>query len=293
MFTNFYLRKNLSEFLKIYNNRPIKNNDSGMKIDHCYGIYCLLKKIKPKYVIESGVWKGQTTWLIKQALKKAIIYSIDLDLTNRSIIYKDVKYLKKDISEFNWKKLNKDKTLIIFDDHVCFSKRLKFLRDNNFRHIIFDDNVPNGFLWYYTPKMIVENQILIKREFIKYSNFSRVIKFLYKFLFRTKYKNCIINFNLKFMKITFPPFINKTLKKDFNLFKNNLIKYYEFPPIIRFNFKKRFKKVIENFDTELKEKNYIVKKPITNLKKLKLEKNLINELNAQYSNLCYIKLKNK
>ena len=27
---------------------------------------------------------------------------------------------------------------------------------------IFDDNLPNGFLWYYTPKMIVENQVLVK-----------------------------------------------------------------------------------------------------------------------------------
>ena len=264
-----------------------------MKIDHCYALYCLLKKIKPKFVIESGVWKGQTTWLIKQTLRKAKVYSIDLDLTNRSIIYKDVIYLKKDISEFNWRKINKNKTVIIFDDHVCFSKRLKFLQNNNFKHVIYDDNVPNGFLWYYTPKMIIENQILIKREFIKYSNFSRVIKFVYKFLFRTKYDNCIINFSLKFMKITFPPFINKNLRKNFNLFRQSLIKYYEFPPIIRFNFKKRFKKVIENFDTNLKQSNYIVKSPITNLKNLKLEKNLKDELNAQYSNICYIKLKYK
>ena len=71
-----------------------------MKIDHCYALFCLLK-IQPKYVIESGVWKGQTTWLIKEALKNSKIYSIDIDLSQRDLIYKDVKYLDKDIAKYN------------------------------------------------------------------------------------------------------------------------------------------------------------------------------------------------
>ena len=293
MFNKNKLKQQFKSFLKIYKNRPIRDNSSGMRIDHCFAVYCLLKKIKPKNVIESGIWRGQTTWLIKNTLNNANIFSIDIDLSKRKIIYDDVKYLDKDISKINWDKLNKKKTVIILDDHVCFSKRINFLLKNNFKHIIFDDNLPNGFLWYYTPKMIVENQVLVKREFIKYSNISRVIKLIYKILFYTKYKNCRVNFNLKFIKITFPPFINKNLKEDFILFKNNIIKYYEFPPITKFNLKKRFKKVIQNFNERLSSDNYIVKPPITSLKSLKLEKNLKNELNAQYSNICYIELKKR
>ena len=108
---------------------------------------------------ESGiVWRGQTTWLIRNTLKKANIFSIDIDLSNRKIIYNDVIYYDKDISKINWRKLNKKKTLIIFDDHICFSKRIGFLIKNNFKHIIFDDNLPNGFSPYYTPKIIYENK---------------------------------------------------------------------------------------------------------------------------------------
>ena len=95
MFKKSYLKKNLLYFLKIYKKRPIKNNQSGMKIDHCYALYCLLKKVKPKYVIESGVWKGQTTWLIKKVLKNSEVFSIDIDLSNREVIYDDARVMSK------------------------------------------------------------------------------------------------------------------------------------------------------------------------------------------------------
>ena len=47
MFNKSFLKKNLTYFLDIYKNRPVKNNQSGMKIDHCFALFCLLKKIKP------------------------------------------------------------------------------------------------------------------------------------------------------------------------------------------------------------------------------------------------------
>ena len=74
MFNKKFLIKELKPFLKIYNKRPIRDNFSGMKVEHCFALYCFLKKIKPKYVIESGIWKGQTTWLIKNTLNNVKLY---------------------------------------------------------------------------------------------------------------------------------------------------------------------------------------------------------------------------
>ena len=45
-------------------------------------------------------------------------------------------------------KLDKNKTLIIFDDHVCFSKRLNFIKKNKFKHIIFYYNLTNHHISY-------------------------------------------------------------------------------------------------------------------------------------------------
>ncbi len=289
MFSRSHLKNNFPKFLAFYKTRPIKNNKSGMKIDHCYALFCLLKKIKPKYVIESGVWKGQTTWLIKNVLKNSKIYSIDIDLSQRDLIYNDVKYLEKDITKYNWSKLDKNKTLIIFDDHVCFSKRLNFIKKNNFKHIIFDDNLPNHHISYYTPKMITENQYLIKKEFIKYSNLFRLIKFIIRFFKKEFKKNTKIKFFDNYIKITYPTKKNQKIKKNFDIFRKNIKIYYEFPPIIKFNYKKRFKKMLDNFK-DIASKKYNVKFPIFINSKINLSKELKNELNVQYSNICYIKL---
>ncbi len=291
MFNNDNLKHKFKSFLKIYNTRPIKDNRSGMRIDHCFAIYCLLKKIKPTNVIESGVWKGQTTWLIKNTLKKANIFSIDIDLSNRKIIYNDVIYYDRDISKINWRKLNKKKTLIIFDDHICFSKRIGFLIKNNFKHIIFDDNLPNGFSPYYTPKIIYENKYLIKKRFIKYSNLKRLIKFLINFYLLGNKKNFNIKFNKSFLKVVYPPKIDIKLKKNFKKFRNKTKIYFEFPPLIKFNLKKRFKKLIKVFGENIKIEDYNVKKPISTLEELKVNKSLYSEFNQQYASICYVKLK--
>ena len=291
MFNNIQLKKQFKSFLKIYNTRPIKDNSSGMRIDHCFAVYCLLKKIKPKNVIESGIWRGQTTWLIKKTLKNANIFSIDIDLSNRKIIYEDVKYLDRDISKFNWKKLDKNKTLIIFDDHVCFSKRINFLLKNNFKHIIFDDNLPNGFSPYYTPKIIFEKKILTKKRFVKYTNLKRFFEFITKFYLLGNKKKLSIKFQKNFLKIIYSPQINSNLNKNFKKFIKKTENYFEFPPIIKFNLKKRFKKLIEYFGEKVYESDYNVKKPISNLNQLKVDKSLYSEFNQQYANICYIKLK--
>ena len=84
---------------------------------------------------------------------------------------------------------------------------------------------------------------------------------------------------------------NKGEQKDFNIFRKNIKIYYEFPPITKFNYKKRFKKILNNFK-EVVPKDYKVKLPIFSNSKIHLHKELKNELNVQYSNICYIKLTN-
>ena len=47
------------------------------------------------------------------------------------------------------------------------------------------------------------------------------------------------------------------------MFRNNINIYYEFPPIIKFNIKKRFNKVVEKFSVDVDKFDYKVKDPIT------------------------------
>ena len=135
--------KEIEKFLKIYKYRPIKDNKNGMKINHMFAFFFLLKKLKPKYVIESGVLKGQGTWLIEKTLPNAKIFSIDLDLSTRKYISKKVKYLDQDFKYFK-EKIQPEKTLAFFDDHTCHFERLKQCKFFNIKQIVFEDNYDVG-----------------------------------------------------------------------------------------------------------------------------------------------------
>jgi len=93
------------------------------------------------------------------------------------------------------------------------------------------------------------------------------------------------------LKVIYPPKINMKLNKLFKKFINKTEIYFEFPPLIKFNLKKRFKKLIKVFGENVKEEDYNVKKPISNLKELKVNKSLYSEFNQQYASICYVKLK--
>ena len=292
MFEKNYLLKQLRDFLNIYENKPIQNNHSGMRVEHCFALYCFLRELKPKHIIESGVWRGQTTWLIRKAIQNIDLYSIDTDLSQKTISFEDVNYLEKDITNYDWTKLDKDKTLIIFDDHVCFSKRIDFLLKNKFKHIIFDDNLPNNFISYYTPKIIYEKDILIKKKYIKYTNIKRFTYFIYDYFIKNKYdKRFSINFENKFVKIIYPSLDNHETVKKIKMFRDRIQTYYEFPPILKFDIKKRFKKIIKEFNVDVEKLNYNVSEPITSENEFQFNNKILDEMSLQYGNICYLNLK--
>ena len=68
----------LDEYLEIYKNKPIDDNTGGMKSPHLFNMFCLLKETKPKLIVESGVWKGQGTWLFEHASPDSDIICFDV-----------------------------------------------------------------------------------------------------------------------------------------------------------------------------------------------------------------------
>ena len=129
----------LKKFLKIYEDRPIKNNKGGMRFEHMFATYFILKKINPSVVIESGIYKGQSTWLIEKTLPKSKIISIDINLSQREYISKKAKYSNLDFKYQNFSKLHK-KSLVFFDDHTNHIERIRQAKFFNIKNIILEDN---------------------------------------------------------------------------------------------------------------------------------------------------------
>lgn len=131
------------EFFEVFQRRPILDNTGGMMLPHMFGAWVFLRESHPEVVVESGVWRGQSTWLIEQATSADII-SIDLDLSRRTYIssratYSDIDFCYHDLGD-----LPKGATTLFFDDHVNAFKRLQQGRAWGFTNFIFEDNYAAG-----------------------------------------------------------------------------------------------------------------------------------------------------
>jgi hypothetical protein len=148
----------LYDFKSLYEKRPIKDNSGGMKSPHMFGLFLWLRENKPDLIVESGIWKGQGTWLIKEVCPNSKVISIDINMSNLLYKNEDVNYYDKDIETLDLKNIvsnfKKEKVLVFFDDHQDFNKRLDFLIESGIKHVIYEDNYPLGQGDCISPKKI-------------------------------------------------------------------------------------------------------------------------------------------
>ncbi|ONK69109.1 uncharacterized protein A4U43_C05F19450 [Asparagus officinalis] len=167
------LLKALEEFVPIYETRPIKNNMYGMGFDHSFGLWFMTRWLQPELMIESGAFKGHSTWVLRQAMPETRIISI----TPRH----PEKYLKKgpayvdgnctyfagkdfvDFGSMDWKSILKkhgisdlSKVVVFFDDHQNELKRLKQALKAGLQHLIFEDNYDTGTGDHYSLRQICD-----------------------------------------------------------------------------------------------------------------------------------------
>jgi hypothetical protein len=126
-----------------YNSKPIIDNQGGMKAPHMFATWFMLKQLQPETIIESGVWKGQSTWLLEKTLPNAQLHCIDVKLSHRQFISDKANYYQQDFSTVDWSEIrNPDNVLMFFDDHQNAFDRVKQARVFGFKQFIFEDNYP-------------------------------------------------------------------------------------------------------------------------------------------------------
>jgi SAM-dependent methyltransferase len=143
-FTAHQLLPKLKEFLPLYLNNPIQDNQGGLKSVGAFSLWYLLSSLKPKHVIESGVWKGFSTWLIGNAIPTASIDSIDITFEYLQYRSQKANYSNKDFLETEWSGIDKENTVIFFDDHQDALPRAECAKRQGFKYLIFDDNYPQN-----------------------------------------------------------------------------------------------------------------------------------------------------
>lgn len=184
------IEESLTEFKNIYESRPIVDNSGGMTSAHLFNTWHALKQLKPKLVIESGVWKGLGTWIIEKALPHSAIVSLDIDFSNIKFKSDNSTYLNKDIRLVDWGALlseqypdvSRDEIVLFLDDHQDILDRLEFIRNLGIKHILYEDNYPTFQGDVLSPKKILSCQDYViakngSREMKRFS-YDDYIKFL-------------------------------------------------------------------------------------------------------------------
>jgi len=134
------------EFLEMLKNKPFDSNQGGLSIHGQFALWTILKHINPTAIIESGVWKGASTWLIEQTCPKSTLTCIDpLFSKNRDNWYyylsPRAKYQSLDFCADNFEYIRDKKScLVIFDDHQDVLPRLEHAQRLGFSKILLDDN---------------------------------------------------------------------------------------------------------------------------------------------------------
>ena len=131
----------LDEFDYVFDKSPIKEHESGFGYNEGVFFYTLLKIINPEIVIESGVMKGFTTYLVDNATHdNCKIYSYDINFENNMFNSKKATYINTDITN-KIPSIKNKKTVALWDDHTSQMDRLKFSQQYNIQYNFFDDDL--------------------------------------------------------------------------------------------------------------------------------------------------------
>lgn len=139
----------LPRFLSVYQRRPGENK-WGTPLMHQFALWCIVRALRPRVIVESGVMRGLGTWLLRQAAPEATLVLLD-PRTTLQLIYTDPHpdtryYTGHDFRDLSTlRDLDPAVTLAFVDDHYTPLVRLRHARRANISHVVFDDNYWLGF----------------------------------------------------------------------------------------------------------------------------------------------------
>ncbi len=131
----------LHAFLAHYARRPLAENRGGSGLNDSLWLYLLAHTLDPALIVESGTWRGQSAWLLRQACPTARIHTFDVAVPDEGRHETPgVAYHLMDWSTLPLAPPPGERALAFFDDHVSHARRLAEAAARGFRLALFDDN---------------------------------------------------------------------------------------------------------------------------------------------------------
>jgi hypothetical protein len=134
------LQRDVIEFAHLIRRCPVEQATGGCGFNGGLTLFLLARLLKPRVVIESGVFRGYTTWVLRQALPEAAVFCFEPKPDQ--IRHRDPQavYSEQDWSRFDFSGVDLSSSLAFFDDHVDQVRRAEECAQRGVRHALFDDS---------------------------------------------------------------------------------------------------------------------------------------------------------
>lgn len=131
----------IDAYQKAFESWPHKDLSGGMGFNNGLFLYCFVAAIQPKTIIESGVWRGYTTFILDHAsAQQSELHCFDINLSKLSWRSPRATYYENDMCQTNLKASSKP-SLGFFDDHVSHYDRFMSGHALGMKGMVFDDDV--------------------------------------------------------------------------------------------------------------------------------------------------------
>ncbi|QEE40064.1 MULTISPECIES: hypothetical protein [unclassified Methylobacterium] len=128
------------EFWCLIPTAPVRQRRGGSGFNGALQLYVAMRALKPDVVIESGVFRGLTTWVIRMARPGARIFCHDPNLSGLQYRDPQARYSTADWSTVDWSGIDPAVTVAFFDDHVAQGRRVVEAQSRGLTRLLFDDD---------------------------------------------------------------------------------------------------------------------------------------------------------
>jgi hypothetical protein len=163
----------VSEFRKIYINAPVRWNNNGVHFSTGLFLFLIARRRNPSVIVESGVYKGLSTYFLSAACPNSRLWAFDPDLSELAFRSANATYEVTDWMESGIRCDPLQSSLAFFDDHQCQARRIVEAYSRGIRYLIFDDSWPieavAGCGWPPVPTIdMVMNDSLEPNEIVQW-----------------------------------------------------------------------------------------------------------------------------
>lgn len=133
-------RSLVREFWDLIPSCPVRQRRGGNGFNGCLQLFAVMRALEPRVIVESGVFRGLTTWIFRQACPDAAIFCFDPVLSGLQYRDETARYSEEDWSACDFAGVDLAGAMAFFDDHVSQARRVVEAHERGITRLVFDDD---------------------------------------------------------------------------------------------------------------------------------------------------------